>query len=81
MTNANIVMVFDAINNVTDINNEQSLGEVPTLASMHVVRVLNNENEARDPPPLVRQRGRVFSRGDAYVDLSALINTNIVTTY
>ena len=81
MTNANIVMIFDAINNVTDINNERSLGQVPNLASMHVVRVFNNENEARDPPPLVRQSGRVFYRGNACVDLSALITTNIVTTY
>jgi hypothetical protein len=78
MSSTNIVMVFDAfsVERVECVENP-----ISDLVTMPVISVFDIPRVFTVPPPLVRQKGQVFIKRDACVDLSTLINSNVITTY
>jgi hypothetical protein len=78
MTNANIVMVFDAfsVDRVECV--ERVDNPISDLVTVPVFSVLDVPRVVRVPPPLVRQRGQLFIKRDECADF---ITSNVITIY
>lgn len=78
MSSANIVMVFDAFSVECVERVERTDNPISDLVTMPVISVFDAQRVVKFPPPLVRQKGQVFIKRDAFADL---ITSNVITTF